>query len=66
MADMSEHTLVNQVVSRLTQKYPMVPAPTVASIVHDIHAKFEGRPLREFVPLFVERNALAVLAKLNA
>jgi hypothetical protein len=64
--EMSEHTLVNEVVARLAQKFPTVPAATVAAVVRDVHAKFDGRPLREFVPLFVERNARAALAELGS
>jgi hypothetical protein len=37
----------------------------VADIVQTVHAKFEGRPVRDFVPLLVERNAKAELAKLG-
>ena len=65
MAEMSEQTLVNEVISRLARKYPMVPATTISSIVRDLHAKFDGRPLREFIPLFVERNARIALTKLT-
>ena len=38
---------------------------TVADVVQKMHAKFDGRPIRDFVPLFVERNARAELAKLG-
>ena len=65
MIEMSEQTLVSEVVARLAQKFPTVPTPTIAAIVSDIHAKFDGRPLREFVPLFVERNARAALVTLD-
>ena len=65
MAQMSEQTWVNDVISRLAQKYPMVPATTISSIVRDMYAKFDGRPLREFIPLFVERNARVALTKLT-
>jgi hypothetical protein len=33
-------------------------------VVQEEHARFNGRPLRDFVPLFVERSAKAELAKL--
>ena len=64
MADLSEQTLVNEVISRLSLKFPMVPATTISSVVRDMHAKFDGRPLRDFIPLFVERNARAALTNL--
>jgi hypothetical protein len=31
----------------------------VADIVYQMHAKFEGCPVRDFVPLLVGRNAKA-------
>jgi hypothetical protein len=33
--------------------------------VNEEHARFDGRPIREFIPLFVERNTKAGLAKLG-
>jgi hypothetical protein len=41
-----------------------VPPSTVAGVVHDMHSKFEGRPVRDLVPVLVERNANAELATL--
>jgi hypothetical protein len=38
---------------------------TVADVVHKLRTKFDGRPVRDFVPLLVERNAQAELAKLG-
>jgi len=34
-------------------------------VVHRNHARFDGRPVRDFVPLFVERGARQELAKLG-
>ena len=61
----SEQTAIGEVVERLTNKHPAVPPSTVADIVHKMHAKFDGRPVRDFVPLFVERHARAELAKIS-
>ena len=60
----SEQTAIGEVVERLTDQHPMVSPLTVADVVHKMHIKFGGRPVRDFVPLFVERNAHAELAKL--
>ncbi|MCW2660133.1 MAG: hypothetical protein JWP83_1285 [Mycobacterium sp.] len=62
----SEQDAIGDVVERLTHKYSAVPPLTVADIVHKMHAKFDGRPVRDFVPLFVERNATSELAKVDA
>ena len=64
MVDAGEWTAIKQVVDRLTQSYPSVPAEKVATVVHLNHARFDGRPVRDFVPLFVERGARQELAKL--
>ncbi|MBB5160773.1 three-helix bundle dimerization domain-containing protein [Mycobacterium sp. AZCC_0083] len=37
----------------------------MAEVVHAIHARFDERPLREFVPLFVERGAKRELGQLS-
>ena len=70
MASMSqvganEWSAIEQLVDRLRNNYPHVPADTVATVVHHTHAKFDGRPVRDFVPLFVERGAKAELTRLS-
>lgn len=60
-----EWTAIKQVVERLTLNYPRVPSDTIETVVHHNHAKFDGRPGRDFVPLFVERGAKNELAKLG-
>jgi hypothetical protein len=65
MIELSEQTVIEDLVARLTTTYPMVPPETVAAVVQENHARFEGRPLREYVPLFVERSARKDLAALG-
>jgi hypothetical protein len=55
--DASEWSAIEQLVDRLRSTYPDVPGDTVATVVHHNHARFDGRPVRDFVPLFVERGA---------
>ena len=55
--ELSEQTIIDELVARLTSRYPNVPATTVSRVVWDIHSRFEGSRLRDFVPLLVERNA---------
>jgi hypothetical protein len=43
-----------------------VPPDRVAEVVRTIHAQFDERPLREYVPLFVERSAKRELGQLTA
>jgi hypothetical protein len=64
--ELSEQTVIEQLVERLSNRYPAISASTVAGVVHDVHARFEGRPLRDFVPLLVERHARNELDRLHA
>ena len=64
--ELSEQTIIEHLVARLTSRYPAISQSTVASVVHDVHAKFDGRPLRDFVPLLVERTARSELDRLHA
>jgi hypothetical protein len=64
--ELSEQTIIEHLVVRLTDRYPAISESTVASVVHDVHARFEGRPLRDFVPLLVERTARSELDRLHA
>jgi hypothetical protein len=63
---LSEQTVIEQLVVRLTSRYPAISQSTVASVVRDVHSRFEGRPLRDFIPLLVERNARSELERLHA
>jgi hypothetical protein len=64
--ELSEQTVIEQLVVRLTSRYPAISQSIVARVVRDVHARFEGRPLRDFVPLLVERNARSELERLHA
>jgi hypothetical protein len=64
--ELSEQTVIEQVVARLVSRYPAISESTVASVVRDVHSRFEGRPLRDYIPLLVERTAKSELDRLHA
>jgi hypothetical protein len=64
--ELSEQTIIDQIVMRLAGRYPTISASTVATVVRDVHSRYDGRPLRDFVSLFVERNARSELDRLGA
>jgi hypothetical protein len=64
--ELSEQTVIDEVVARLTSRYPTISKETVGRIVHDVYARFDGRPLRDYVPLLVERSAKSELDRLGA
>lgn len=62
----SEWTAIKQVVDRLKDSFPAVAPDTVTLAVHHNHARFDGRRVRDFVPLFVERGARTELSRLQS
>jgi hypothetical protein len=64
--ELSEQTVIEQVVARLTSRYPAMSESAVAGVVRDVHSRFEGRPLRDYIPLLVERTAKSELERLHA
>lgn len=62
----SEQRILDEVIARLTDRYPTISETTVSAVVHDAYSRFDGRPLRDFVPLLVERNANSELQRLGA
>ncbi|MDR3658324.1 MAG: hypothetical protein P4L48_22525 [Mycobacterium sp.] len=64
--ELSEQTIIDQLIERLMHTYPAVPRDTVATVVRGIHARFDGRPLRHYVPLLVERRARSELVEVSA
>lgn len=62
---LSEQQIIDQIADRLSGRYPSVPVDAVARVVHAHYARFDGRPVRDFIPLFVERHARAELAQLG-
>lgn len=62
----SEHAVIEQLVDRLQVSYPDVSPDRVSMVVRHNHARFDGRPVRDFVPLFVERRSRRELATASA
>jgi len=54
---------LNEVVERLLQRYPDLQEQHVRSVVTKAHEKFAGNPIRDFVPVFVERSARDELSR---
>ncbi|WP_357460797.1 three-helix bundle dimerization domain-containing protein [Nocardia sp. NPDC050793] len=61
LAAHDEDHQIKQLVTRLADRFPTI-AGVVADVVYEIQQGFEGRPVRDFVPLLVERQAVRRLA----
>jgi hypothetical protein len=64
--ELSEQAVIEQLVDRLASRYPAIAQSIVASVVIETHARFDDRPVRDFIPLLVERDAKSELARLGA
>jgi hypothetical protein len=62
VSDLKEQVALAQLEARLTSVYAEIPADRIAAAVHTAHARFADSPIRDFVPLLVERRARALLA----
>ena len=63
--ELSEQQIIDQLAQRLADAHATVAPDRVAAVVHAQYARFEGRPIRDFIPLFVERGAKAELTRLG-
>ncbi len=52
-----ERAQIDAVQRRLAQKYAELPHDHVAAVVQDVYARFSQSPVRDYVPLLVERRA---------
>ena len=48
---------IDEVIERLRQRFPTVDEDRIRGVVREEHRTFAGRPIRDFVPVFVERAA---------
>lgn len=56
--------MIGHVVDRLRQGFPDAPEDTLHEVVGSARRQFTEAPIRDFVPLFVERQAKEKLANL--
>lgn len=61
---LSEQQIMDQLSQRLAGVYAVVEADQVARLVNEEYSRFDGRLIRDFIPLFVERHAADRLSKL--
>jgi hypothetical protein len=63
MIELSEEQTIDQLAQRLVSVYADADPADVARLVNEEYSRFDGRPIRDYVPLFVERNVAAQLSK---
>ena len=54
---------IDEVIVRLREKFPSITEERIRDVVAEEHRAFAGRPIRDFVPVFVERAAIERLRR---
>jgi hypothetical protein len=60
-AEAHEARGIDEVIQRLQHRFPDLQRDRIRAAVTDAHQSFDGRPIRDFVPVFVERMPRAIL-----
>ncbi|MBV8346686.1 MAG: hypothetical protein JOZ49_03845 [Mycolicibacterium sp.] len=64
--NISEKSAIDEVQRRLARKFSHLPPDLITTAVAQAHARFEQSPVRDFVPLLVERRARQELSRQTA
>lgn len=64
MSQQDERRAVEEVFRRLTALFPDVPPGEIRATVDGVHARLTG-PVRDYVPLLVERQSRDILSSLQ-
>ena len=60
----AEAVAIENAIESISEDFPAVPPGEIAELVRTEHARFDGRPIRDFVPVLVEsrvRGQLKIL-----
>jgi hypothetical protein len=58
MNQAEEIRALDQVADRLRGRFPDAPPETIRKMVTDAHHQYDGNPIRDFIPVLVEREVL--------
>lgn len=57
---------IDQIVERLTDRFPSTPTETTRAVVTEVYAEFSDAKVRDFVEVLVEKQAKKRLKSLKA
>jgi hypothetical protein len=66
MNELTEERVIDQLADRLVPIYPAIGPDQVSRVVHEEYTRYEGSPIRDYIPLLVERHAKEELDKIIA
>ena len=65
VSDLSEQVAMARLEQRLHSIYAALSPDEISAAVHDARARFDKSPVRDFIPLLVERRVRAQLAEME-
>ena len=57
LAPDDEARAIDVLIQRLSNSFTGIPPETVRAVVHASYNEYKGKPIRDFVPVLVEREA---------
>ncbi|WP_310784819.1 three-helix bundle dimerization domain-containing protein [Mycobacterium sp. Z3061] len=63
-ARISEQTRIAEIERRLMEQFPQVNAALLDETVREHHSRFAASPIRDFIPLLVEKRVRQELTRL--
>ena len=63
MSANDDHTPIDAVIARLTERFPSVSPDRIATVVDEELHRFDGAKITDFVPVLVEHEATEVLRR---
>jgi hypothetical protein len=66
MNELTEERVIDQLADRLVPIYPAIEPDQVSRVVDEEYTRYEGSPIRDYIPLLVERHAKEELDKIVA
>jgi hypothetical protein len=58
MTQAEEIRALDQLVGRLCERFPDAPREGIRSMVRKVHSQYDGSPIRDFIPVLVEREVV--------
>jgi hypothetical protein len=55
MSEIEERKSLSRVLTDLADRFPSVPPALIEEVVQDAYLEFAGAPVRDYVPVMVER-----------
>ena len=49
---------LDQLADRLRGRFPDAPPEKIKQVVDEVHHEYDGRPIRDFIPVLVEREVV--------